>query len=418
VSDALVSAMRMAMPKRLPLAVHIDLLARCDLNCTHCYLSVRRAPGLSTDRYLQLLDELHDANVLHLLFSGGEIFLRDDTLQILRRARQLRFLVKLITHGGRITDEIADALAEMGIAEVGISLYSMVPEHHEAVTRIKGSHARTLAGIRRLRARDVAVQLKVTAMQANRDSWHTVRPWGQEAGCLVSESNEVYAKDDFDAEHVERMNLNWEERVAAASHQLAVRRDQDGLVAYPDSPGARLEDPPCTAGQTSCYINPEGKVYPCAIFYSEVGDITRQSFREIWEDSPALHKIREVSKLSFHECQDCRFIADCNHCLAQQFQATGDMLARSPLICTDTHARFAAAAELNLYDGVVEPPPHGIGVPSRPPCASDTAMIGAGGEGCDSCGPSEAAGAAFSESAFPAGLAPEEVPDLLALAVR
>lgn len=399
------------MARRRPSSVHIDLLFACDLDCSHCYLSVRQAKGLSTQRYLDLLDELAETGVLHVLFSGGEIFLRKDALTILRHARKRRFVVKLITHAGRISEEIADALAEMGIAEVAVSLYSMKAEDHDAITRKPGSLERTLRGIQRLRERDLNVQIKLSVMPENRLSWPTVIPWAEAMGCELQLSDSIHAKDDDDLSHVEKMNVSYPEKVAVARVNLGKLFEEQGRKVWATGSGEDLDEAPCTAGQTTCYIHPSGKVYPCAIFYWPVGDITKQSFQEIWDDSPRLKQLRTITKRSFYECQDCAFLEDCSHCLAKQLQERGDMLARSELVCHSTHAVFQAASELGVYDGEVPAPPRPTAPAHqpRPPCASDTAVVGGGGNGCSSCAPGTSAGPV-------ADFASQAVPDLKAWA--
>ena len=101
-----------------------------------------------------------DAGTLSLLISGGDPFLRPDGIDIIRAARERHFDVRINTHGNFIDDELADTLAEIGIAKVSISVYSANPEHHDAVTLIPGSHSKSIAAGRRLVARGVAVNFK------------------------------------------------------------------------------------------------------------------------------------------------------------------------------------------------------------------------------------------------------------------
>ena len=84
-----------------------------------------------------LFDELAKAGTLTLLFSGGDIFVRPDAMDIIAAARARRFDVRINTHGNHITEDIADQLADLGVMRVGISVYSLDPKEHEAVTLIE-----------------------------------------------------------------------------------------------------------------------------------------------------------------------------------------------------------------------------------------------------------------------------------------
>lgn len=349
--------------------VHIDLLYACDLDCSHCYLSVRQAKGLTKQRYLDLIDEAYDAGFFQVTFSGGEIFLRKDTLEIIAHARRKRMLVRLITHAGRITDAVADRLAELGVHQVGVSFYSMVPEDHEAVTRTAGSHANTVAGIRRLRDRDISVELKISVMPENQASWPTAVTFGEELGCDVFIGSAIFAKDDLDIAHIDAMNVDFAERVKVERIRLEreLAKGKSWERVSPDAP----EEDLCGAGNFSAFVDPFGKVFPCAVFYEPAGDLADGTFEEIWRGSQLMNDVRDMSKSKFHECQGCGYLDDCHQCLALNFMHTGDMAGRSTVQCATTHARFTAAHEMGLHPEPVAKPEHlfGLRPPSRPPCA-------------------------------------------------
>ena len=340
-----------------------------------------------------------------MLFSGGEIFLRKDTLEIIAHARSRHMLVRLITHGGRITDEIADRLADLGVHEVVVSLYSMVAEDHEAVTRREDSHARTVAGIRRLRDRNVPMKLNIPVMNENAMSWPSVMAFAEELGCDTFISSEIFAKDDLDAAHIDAMNVGFTQRIAV--ERLKLERELAAGRTWERTDPAAPEEDLCGAANFSAFIDPYGKVFPCAVFYEPAGDLAEQRFQDIWSGSKLMDDVRAVGKSSFTACRGCSFLQDCNHCVALNFMHTGDMTGRSDLMCAATHARFIAAHELGLHPTPVPRPPHLLGLRKdpRPPCAIGPGM------GADSACATPVA-PALSE----VDLAP--VPNLLEMALR
>src|SRR5690606_21250906 len=86
-----------------PRTAQIYVENRCNLKCNHCYESEESHPpeqyAMSVDDYAKLFDELADLGVLYLTFTGGEIFLRRDMLDIIELARKKRFSVTLFTSG-------------------------------------------------------------------------------------------------------------------------------------------------------------------------------------------------------------------------------------------------------------------------------------------------------------------------------
>jgi MoaA/NifB/PqqE/SkfB family radical SAM enzyme len=59
-----------------------------------------------------------DAGVFFLILSGGEIFLREDLVEIVEYARKLRFSVKLKTNAVRIRKAKAECIAALGVESV------------------------------------------------------------------------------------------------------------------------------------------------------------------------------------------------------------------------------------------------------------------------------------------------------------
>ena len=153
-----------ALETALPLSIHWDLTWRCDHKCVHCYLTERRQDELSFSEAEAVLDDLADVGVMMLLISGGDPFLRPDGIDIIRAARERSFDVRINTHGNFIDDQLADVLSDIGVSRVNISVYSDDPEEHEAVTLIKGSHAKSVAAAERADHRRHRLAARVAAV--------------------------------------------------------------------------------------------------------------------------------------------------------------------------------------------------------------------------------------------------------------
>lgn len=64
----------------------IELTTLCNFNCKHCFLEQHTNYGLSTEEIIKIIDELREFGVYELQFTGGEIFLRTDIMDIIRYA--------------------------------------------------------------------------------------------------------------------------------------------------------------------------------------------------------------------------------------------------------------------------------------------------------------------------------------------
>src|SRR3989475_13284001 len=78
----------------------IELTYGCNLHCVHCYTDCYNRPDLikremSYGEVIRILDELHDAGVLWVCFTGGDIFMRKDLLNIYGDTNKKGFLITL-----------------------------------------------------------------------------------------------------------------------------------------------------------------------------------------------------------------------------------------------------------------------------------------------------------------------------------
>jgi len=128
-----------ALDLNIPIDVHIDVTYRCNERCVHCYLDHDDHGELNTIEIKDILDQLADAGVFFLTFSGGEVFMRRDFLELVAYARQLQFNVKVKTNAVMIREYEAQRLKALGVEQIQISVYSHRPEIHDAITKLPGS---------------------------------------------------------------------------------------------------------------------------------------------------------------------------------------------------------------------------------------------------------------------------------------
>jgi AdoMet-dependent heme synthase len=85
----------------------------------------------------------------------------------------------------------------------------------------------------------------------------------------------------------------------------------------------------CLAGTGVCFISHEGEVYPCGYLPVIAGDLRKQTFIDIWNNSQVFHELRATNNLK-GKCGCCEFRNVCMGCRARAFAATGDMMDEEP----------------------------------------------------------------------------------------
>jgi radical SAM protein with 4Fe4S-binding SPASM domain len=317
-----------------PLTAHLDLTYRCNERCTHCYLEHASGPELTTVEVTGILEQLAAAGTFFLVLSGGEIFLRHDLFEILAAARKLRFSIRLKTNGTLINADVAGRLKPLALEEVDISLYSHLPATHDAVTLLPGSFAKSLAAIRHLRANDIKVLVAFLLTRQNHAHFDGVRQLASELGARCSLDLSVTPRIDGD---------NSVLRYRATREQLIGTWSENSPTGASLPGEALLDALPCKAGHSSIYINPYGRVYPCVTFPLLCGDLRRESFSEVWQNSKSLHLLRSIRWRDLPACAGCRYAHDCSRCPGLAF-LEGSMWGPSQVDCQKSELRSQLVA--------------------------------------------------------------------------
>ena len=318
----------------VPLSAHLDLTYRCNERCIHCYLDHDDTGEMTFAEIDRLLGEMAAAGVLRLTLSGGEPLLRTDFFPIVRRARDLAFSVKLKTNGILIKEKEAAALRDLCLEDIQISIYSHRSEVHDAITKVHGSLARSLAAAKFLLSQGLRVNFANVLMRNNAHDYPAVQALARELGA------------GFTVDPTITPHLNGERSLLAlniASEDLrSVLRDTRVTGPLAEScaiPGAdELDAAPCSAGHSACYISPYGEVYPCVQFPLASGNVRRQSFSEIWHDSPQLSEVRAIRIRDLPVCSTCAHAISCTRCPGLAYME-GNMRGPSSADCTKSFAR-------------------------------------------------------------------------------
>jgi len=92
------------------------LTSKCNLACPHCYAAkfIGR-DELNERQALRVVKSGAEAGIKHVGFTGGEVFLRKDALNLMRYASQLGMSTSVITNGSMLTEEVVRDLANIGV---------------------------------------------------------------------------------------------------------------------------------------------------------------------------------------------------------------------------------------------------------------------------------------------------------------
>src|ERR1700681_4582148 len=283
------------------------------------------------------------AGVFYLTVSGGEILMGRDFFEILEYARLRTFCIKLKTNGILIRKQEADRIKSLGVESVQISIYSHIPEVHDAITKLPGSLADSIEAIRRLRAHGIHVVMANVLMVKNADDYTGVRALAAELGAQFIMDPTITPMMDGDR-GVLSLNVD-ENALREVFRNEALVGNVEEFCAPPQGPDAdALDMLPCSAGHTACYVSPYGDVYPCVQFPLPSGNVRRTKFVDIWRYSPRLNEVRSMRLRDMPTCSQCTHGATCTRCAGLAF-LEGNMRGPSYQDCEKSYARTGIPSE-------------------------------------------------------------------------
>jgi len=372
---------------------------RC-IHCRATATELSSPLDLPTTKALNLIEQISQYAKPILVLSGGEPLFRADIFDLASFATSRGLRVALATNGTQVTKEVARKIVDAGVRRVSISLDGANAATHDAFRGIPGAFDGAVKGFRNLQEVGMSLQINMTIARHNAHQLPEVldlaKSMGADAlhtfllvpvGCGV----DIATEQMVPADEYERI-LNWfydrsqeggiELKATCAPHYFRVMRQRraaerrassspaaaaatpaskpdngaigptditmpgsTGIALHPHAAGDGKGHPEgmhavtkgCLAGTGVCFISHQGEVYPCGYLPVLAGDLRRQTFAEIWENSAVFQQLRETENLK-GKCGRCEFRNICMGCRARAYAASGDYLDEEPFCIYEPRA--------------------------------------------------------------------------------
>lgn len=327
------------------LNLQFELSSRCNERCIHCYIPNEKknhGEDMPPQKVKELIDEYAEMGGIHITFSGGEAFLHKDLLELVRYSREKDMKVSILSNLIAVTDKQVEKLQELNISLIQVSLYSMDPEKHDYITKVKGSFERTKRVIEKLVAADIPVQISCPVMKANLDGYEKVLEYAKALKIKAECDFIMMARSDLDKSNLSnRLSLEETERILRTIIENDDNYKENTLQQIPISDRINfdlesyLKEPICGVGYDSCCVAANGDIYPCSGWGGYVlGNVYTQSLRDIWVNSPKAKQLRKITRASFPQCVSCEARDYCSACLVRNYnESGGDMFKINQHFC-------------------------------------------------------------------------------------
>lgn len=323
-------------------SLEFEITSRCNERCIHCYIpNGKKDAGfdMSFDKFKYILDQFASMGGIHVTLSGGEALLNKDIVKMLRYCREKDLMISLLTNLTYMKDDLVPILKEVNVSLVQVSLYSMDPAIHDTITTVKGSFAKTKAAIEKLHEADVPVQISCPLMKANKEGYDKVLQYAKGLRMSAQTDYIMMGESNFDTSNLAN-RLSLDETAKVIEDILEYDQDyQQEMEEIEPVSTIDMEEykniPLCGAGINDLCVTVNGDIYPCSGWQAYVvGNVFRNSLKDIWEKSPKLESVRKVKRKDFPKCLTCTARDFCNMCLVRNYnESHGDMFKINNHFC-------------------------------------------------------------------------------------
>jgi len=329
-----------------------ELTERCNNDCRHCYINLPAndpiaSEELTTEEWYRIIDEAADLGCLSITLTGGEPLLRPDFKDIYLHIRRTGILVELATNATLLTPELAELLANIPPrAPVQITLYGATASTYERITRLKGSYAAAVQGVRLLKTRSVPFILRGVLLADNLGEKDVFQRWAQE---LAGTSDYIDTTMMLDLRgrrdslkkdrQISGLRLNPETATALKSENRefyfeSMRRFVEQFMG---PPGGKIFA--CGAGCSQGAVDAYGRCQPCLLLRhpQAVYNLRRGPLRDAFSDF--FPRLRQTigGEAYQRRCAGCFLKGLCEQCPAKSWSEHGDLDTPVEYYCQVAH---------------------------------------------------------------------------------
>lgn len=272
----------------------VEVTRRCNLSCNFCYEGSNPycTETMSFDDFTKVVHQLKELDIPSMQFIGGEPMILKDTLkQMIDYASNYFGFIELYTNGVLLDEQWCEFLKSKKI-NVAISIHSYLPEEHDKVTQVKGSHRRVIRGLNLLKKYNIPYRIgtvKTRSCSIGNPSPTDVYTLQPKLPKVASHAEAL----DFDFEMFKKKAITKQTKKFPVSKEIVIQN---------------LSGHQCFSHEI--YISSLLEVYPCVMERRKsYGNLKQKHLKDIIN-----HNIRFMTKDDVEGCQECEYRYSCFDC--------------------------------------------------------------------------------------------------------
>ena len=332
-----------------PLYGVLELTPLCNMNCDMCYVRLSKkemeSKGrmVSLEKWLMLAKEMKDAGVLFVLLTGGEPLLYPHFKELYLALLNMGMVVTVNSNGTLMNDDWIDFFSQHKPRRINITLYGKNEQEYNDLCHYSGGFEKTVAAIKKLKERNVAVKINCSLTKKNIDSYEAILDIGDDLDVPVfidTYMTPATRERDKPFDFSSRLDP----KAAAKTKIQILRRKMDDEVFIQSAKlhlNLALNTPEgkeikggmkCKAGKCSFTVNWRGDMIPCVIMNAPSVSVFKMSFDKAWKKI-----VEQTSQIYMSEkCSQCTLRNVCHVCPTYSLLEAGAYDAVPEYLCQYT----------------------------------------------------------------------------------
>lgn len=291
-----------------------ELTTKCNLHCLHCYnrSGENKDKDLSIKEIFDIIDQADELGVWQFDLTGGEMFLRDDIIDILEYFYKKRIAVRVASNGTLLTDEYIEKMKEYKVRSYATSIDGGSSESHDAFRGVKGSYNLALSNLIKVKESGIPIRrVNVTATKLNFHEMDDIEE------LYTKKLNVPYVVDNIVAtgrgEVAVDLNVDDEQLINAKLRCFIATNGIDVAKSFLDNIGINFEinyTPPCGIFSYRLFITADGTYSVCPTLSPRENDIFNlgnhisTTIKDAWENATLWQKgLRNINCKNINKCK-------------------------------------------------------------------------------------------------------------------
>jgi radical SAM protein with 4Fe4S-binding SPASM domain len=291
---------------------------------------------LSIQDFKKIITELSKLGTEMYHLSGGELLLHPEIFSIIKLIKNNGYYLEATTNGILLDQQTLKKLKDLSIDKLVISFDGATARTHD-FTRGEGNFMKSLRNLDLGLKMGLPMAVNYTVMKSNYEE--------------IPKAIEIFGERKLEFLNFRRFiktgsGVDIDEAITPMQylklfHIINKIREKDKRIALGGEPhrivmNTRLREKAlhfneggCSAGRYFISIDPNGDITPCGFIPIPIGNIHKDSIKEIWEKSSILNQLRDRDLLK-GVCSNCPNKFICGGCRAAALGTYDNLLQEDP----------------------------------------------------------------------------------------